>query len=72
MALPWQDGLEAKFGLSFQIIDCEQVADLRCLRFFAVDPWSAGSRLIISRRLLTDEAHVAGLRGLLRGFQPPS
>jgi hypothetical protein len=36
MTLQWQDELESKFGLSFQIIDRERLADLRRLRGFAV------------------------------------
>ena len=69
MTLQWQDELEAKFGLSFQIIDREQLVDLRRLRGFAVNPWSTGSRFIISHRLLTDETYVAGLRDLLGEFR---
>ncbi|MGH6895019.1 MAG: hypothetical protein ACREJ5_00500 [Geminicoccaceae bacterium] len=69
MTLQWQDELESKFGLSFQIIDRERLADLRRLRGFAVNPWSTGSRFIISHRLLTDETYVAGLRDLLGEFR---
>jgi hypothetical protein len=45
MTLQWQDELESKFGLSFQIIDRERLADLRRLRGFAVNPWSTGFAL---------------------------
>jgi superfamily II DNA or RNA helicase len=69
MTLQWQDELESKFGLSFQLIDRERLADLRRLRGFAVNPWSTGSRFIISHRLLTDETYVAGLRDLLGEFR---
>ncbi|TVR81402.1 MAG: ATP-dependent helicase [Rhodospirillales bacterium] len=70
MTLQWQDELEAKFGLSFQIIDRERLADLRRLRGFGVNPWATGSRFIISHRLLTDETYVAGLRDILGEFRP--
>jgi hypothetical protein len=70
MTLQWQDELEAKFGLAFTIIDRERVAELRRLRGFGVNPWSTGSRSIISHHLLTDETYVAGLRGLLGAFRP--
>lgn len=40
MTLQWQDEMESKFGLSFQIIDRERLADLRRLRGFAVNPWA--------------------------------
>jgi len=70
MTLQWQDELEAKFGLAFTLIDRERVAELRRLRGFGVNPWSTGSRLIISHHLLTDETYVAGLRDLLGVFRP--
>ncbi|MFZ1416570.1 MAG: DISARM system SNF2-like helicase DrmD [Defluviicoccus sp.] len=70
MTIQWQDELEAKFGLSFQIIDRERLADLRRMRGFGVNPWATGSRFIISHRLLTDETYVAGLRDLLGEFRP--
>src|SRR5271169_1117970 len=54
MTLQWQDELEAKFGLAFTIIDRERVAELRRLRGFGVNPWSTGSRFIISHHLLTE------------------
>ena len=69
MTLQWQDELEAKFGLSFQIIDRDRLAEMRRLRGFAVNPWATGSRFIISHRLLTEETYVAGLRDLLGDFR---
>jgi ERCC4-related helicase len=70
MTLQWQDELEAKFGLAFTIIDRERVAELRRLRGFGINPWSTGSRFIVSHHLLTDETYVAGLRDLLAVFRP--
>ena len=70
MTLQWQDELEAKFGLSFTIIDRERLAEMRRLRGFGVNPWATGSRFIISHRLLTDETYTAGLRDLLGTFRP--
>lgn len=70
MTLQWQDELQAKFGLAFTIIDRERLAELRRLRGFGVNPWSTGSRFIISHHLLTDEIYVAGLRALLGAFRP--
>ena len=69
MTLQWQDELEAKFGLSFQIIDRERLAEMRRMRGFAVNPWTTGSRFIISHRLLTEETYVSGLRDLLGDFR---
>lgn len=70
MTLQWQDELETKFGLNFTIIDRERLAEMRRLRGFGVNPWSTGSRFIVSHRLLTDETYAAGLRDLLGAFRP--
>ena len=69
MTLQWQDELEAKFGLSFQIIDRDRLAEMRRMRGFGVNPWATGPRFIISHRLLTEETYVAGLRDLLGNFR---
>lgn len=70
MTIQWQDELEAKFGLSFTIIDRESVAEMRRARGFAVNPWATSSRFIISHRLLTDETYSASLRDVLGEFRP--
>jgi superfamily II DNA or RNA helicase len=70
MVRQWQDELEAKFGLTFGIIDRENLALLRRDRGFGVNPWAAGSRFVISHSLLADETYVAGLRDLLGDFRP--
>jgi SNF2-related domain len=69
MTIQWKDELEAKFGLSFEIMDRERVGEIRRLRGFSVNPWTTGSRFIISHRLLTDEVYAAGLRGVLGEFR---
>jgi ERCC4-related helicase len=68
----WQDELEAKFGLSFDIVDRDYVADMRRLRGFSANPWRTGSRFIVSHRLLTDETYAAGLRDVLGEFRARS
>jgi hypothetical protein len=70
MTIQWKNELEAKFGLSFEIIDRERVGDIRRLRGFSVNPWTTGSRFIISHRLLNDEVYAAGLRDVLCEFRP--
>ena len=70
MTLQWQDELEAKFGLTFTVIDRERLAEMRRLRGFGVNPWTTGSRFILSHRLLTDETYTAGLRDILGPFRP--
>jgi ERCC4-related helicase len=69
MTLQWQDELATKFGLSFEIIDRESLHDLRRTRGFGVNPWAAGSRFILSHKLLGDETYTAGLREVLGSFQ---
>lgn len=69
MTIQWKDELESKFGLSFEIIDRERIGELRRLRGYSVNPWSTGSRFIVSHRLLTDEVYAAGLRDALGEFR---
>ncbi len=69
MTIQWKDELEAKFGLSFEIIDRERIGEMRRLRGYSVNPWSTGSRFIVSHRLLTDEVYAAGLRDALGEFR---
>lgn len=69
MTAQWRDELEAKFGLTFEVIDLERVSELRRLRGFSVNPWVTGSRFIISHRLLVDESYAAGLRDALGEFR---
>src|SRR5258707_10025073 len=38
MTIQWKDELEAKFGLSFQIVDREHLAEMRRLHAFGVNP----------------------------------
>jgi hypothetical protein len=70
MVRQWQDELEAKFGLSFTLIDREYLATLRRERGYTANPWSSGSRFIISHSLMADETYVGGLRDLLGNFRP--
>ena len=70
MVRQWQDELEAKFGLSFTLVDREYLATLRRERGYTANPWSSGSRFIISHSLMADETYVGGLRELLGNFRP--
>jgi superfamily II DNA or RNA helicase len=70
MVRQWQDELEAKFGLSFTLIDREHLATLRREHGYTANPWSSGSRFIISHSLMADETYVGGLRDLLGNFRP--
>jgi hypothetical protein len=69
MTIQWKDELESKFGLTFDIIDRERIGELRRLRGFSVNPWTTGSRFIISHSLVIEEDYVAGLRDMLGEFR---
>jgi ERCC4-related helicase len=69
MTAQWKDELESKFGLTFAIIDRERIHELRRLRGFSVNPWTTGSRFILSHSLLADEEYVAGLRDVIGDFR---
>jgi superfamily II DNA or RNA helicase len=69
MVRQWQDELEAKFGLTFTIIDREYLNVLRRERGYGASPWAAGSRFLISHSLMSDETYVGGLRDLLQDFR---
>lgn len=72
MTAQWRDELQSKFGLAFEIIDARHLEALRRRRGYGANPWAAGSRFILSHRLLGDEAYVAGLRDVLEDFRARS
>ncbi|MEP9400812.1 DISARM system SNF2-like helicase DrmD [Sphingomonas sp. VNH70] len=72
MTLQWRDELQSKFGLAFEIVDAAHLESLRRRRGYGANPWAAGSRFILSHRLLGEEAYVAGLRDMLEDFRARS
>jgi ElaB/YqjD/DUF883 family membrane-anchored ribosome-binding protein len=68
MTVQWKDELEAKFGLTFEIVDREFLREVRSRRGFTANPWGVGSQFIVSHKLLIDEAYTAGLRERLGAF----
>ena len=68
----WRDEMEARFGLTFTILDRTHVARMRRERGFAVNPWTTHSRFLVSHRLLIDETYASGLRDWLGRFAPQS
>ena len=68
----WRDEMEARFGLSFTILDRAYVTRMRRERGFSVNPWTTHSRFLVSHRLLIDEAYASGLRDWLGEFAPQS
>jgi superfamily II DNA or RNA helicase len=72
MLLQWQDELEYRFGMVFQILDKEYIAKVRQERGYAVNPWTTHSRFLVSHRLLIDEDYAGTLRDWLTDFRPGS
>jgi len=72
MLLQWQDELEDRFGMVFQILDKEYIAKVRQERGYAVNPWTTHSRSLVSHRLLIDEDYAGTLRDWLTDFRPGS
>ncbi|MBV8606564.1 MAG: DEAD/DEAH box helicase, partial [Singulisphaera sp.] len=72
MLLQWQDELEDRFGMVFQILDNDYIARVRQERGYGVNPWTTHSRFLVSHRLLIDEAYTATLRDWLDDFRPGS
>lgn len=68
----WQEEMESRFGLIFQIFDRDFVASRRRERGYGINPWTTHTRFIISHALLRDEAYAAPLRDWLGGFSAGS
>jgi superfamily II DNA or RNA helicase len=65
MQSQWQDELSQKFGLDFTIVDREYLLESRSRRGFSANPWSIGSRFVVSHSVLADETYMSGLRDVL-------
>lgn len=72
MQSQWQDELSQKFGLDFTIVDREYLLESRRRRGFSANPWSIGSRFIVSHSVLADETYMSGLRDVLGSYQARS
>ena len=68
----WQDELEQRFGLRFEILDRDYIKNVRRQRGFGVNPFTAHSRFLISHRLLIDEQYTSLLRDWLDKRRPGS
>lgn len=69
MLLQWQDELDARFGMPFEILDKDYMKRIRRERGFGVNPWSTHSRFLVSHRLLIDDAYAEPLRQWLGEFR---
>lgn len=72
MQSQWQDELSQKFGLDFTIVDREYLLESRRRRGFSANPWSIGSRFIVSHSVLSDETYMSGLRDILSTYRARS
>src|SRR5262245_40562772 len=61
----WQDELEQRFGLGFDVLDREYVVRVRRERGYGTNPWRTHTRFLVSHRLLIDEAYAGPLRDWL-------
>jgi len=68
----WQEELENRFGLTFEVLDRDYIARVRRERGYGVNPWTTHSRFLVSHRLLIDEAYAGTLRDWLTRFRPGS
>ena len=65
----WQDELEQRFGLVFEVLDKDYVIRVRRERGYGTNPWATHTRFLISHRLLIDEAYAGPLRDWLGSFR---
>lgn len=72
MLLQWKEELEARFGLTFEILDRTYIERIRQERGYGVNPWTTFPRFLISHKLLIDETYTAPLRDWLDNFRPGS
>ena len=72
MLIQWKDELEARFGLTFEILDRTYIDRVRQERGYGVNPWTTFPRFLISHKLLIDETYTAPLRDWLDNFRPGS
>src|SRR6185312_6393185 len=68
----WQEEMQERFGLGFEILDRNYVQRMRQERGFGINPWSTHSRFLVSHRLLADESYSGPLRAWLGGLRPGS
>ena len=68
----WQEEMESRFGLLFQVFDRDYVAARRRERGYGINPWTTHTRFIISHALLRDESYAAPLRDWLGDFNSTS
>lgn len=59
--LQWQEEMASRFGLAFTVMDRAYVAKVRQERGYGTNPWSTGSRFLVSHALLRKSDYAAPL-----------
>lgn len=72
MLRQWQEELDTRFGLRFEIFDRNYVESVRRQRGYAVNPWETFPRFLVSHRLLIDESYASPMRVWLDNLRPGS
>jgi superfamily II DNA or RNA helicase len=72
MISQWRDELEARFGLTFEVLDRNYIERVREERGYGVNPWTTFPRFLVSQKLLIDETYAAPLRDWLDNLRPGS
>lgn len=72
MLQQWKDEMEARFGLTFEILDRAYLERVRQERGYGVNPWTTFPRFLISHKLLIDENYTGPLRDWLDNFRSGS
>ena len=70
MLRQWQEEMESRFGLVFEILNRDYVERVRQERGFGVNAWATYPRLLVSNKLLIDEFYAAPLRDWLDNIRP--
>ncbi|HET9741886.1 MAG TPA: DISARM system SNF2-like helicase DrmD [Terriglobales bacterium] len=70
MLLQWQEELDSRFGLHFEILDKDYLQRIRRERGFGINPWTTHSRFLISHRLLIDANYAGPMAAWLDTFRP--
>lgn len=70
MLSQWQEEMDSRFGLVFEILNRDYVERVRRERGFGVNPWTTYPRMLVSNKLLIDEFYAAPLRTWLENIRP--
>jgi len=72
MLIQWQEEMDLRFGLRFEILDRAYLEKIRQERGYAVNPWTTFPRFLVSHNLLIDETYMSPLRDWLGAIRVDS